>query len=704
MSDSRTAVFLSYASQDATAAAEITRALRAGGIEVWFDQSELRGGDAWDASIRRQIKACSLFIPVISKNTHAREEGYFRLEWKLAVDRTHLMAASKTFLLPVVIDDTRDDDDRVPDRFRDVQWTRLPDGRTPPSFVERVAKLLTTEKPPDAAGGLAPPARLAAPDGIAASTANVVAAGIVSKSRGNPTRALPWIAIALIIIVGGVEMYRVLGSKRDAGPAVAVPVPSASMTAPSTGAANATDSPVPAAIPEKSIAVLPFVDMSEKKDQEYFSDGLAEELLDLLAQIRDLHVAARTSSFSFKSKSDDIASIAKKLRVANLLEGSVRRSGDVIRVSAQLIRADNGYDLWSKTYDRQVKDIFKVQDEIAGAVVDALKVQLMPSQQLENRHRTVNTEAYGQYLLGNQARAMDGLDTNPKALVAYQKAVSLDPAYAAAYAGIADAEWRIADQSSNDPIAYARATSAADKAIVLAPESPEGYWARGQLKYLYYWDWKAAKLDFDRALALDPGFAPVYGIYADLLATVGQPSEAVAMFRKALALDPLSTFTLRHFARLQLDYGQFDEVYKAVRVMREINPRLDPRVEGYGQLRQGRLQEALVAFQASGSPLRLQGIAMAEYSLGHKDASDRALAEIIRTHGNPFSYQYAEAYAWRGDIDEALQWLETAYRVHDGGLTYIGYDRFLDKLRGDPRFNTLLRKMNLAPDQTAAAM
>jgi tetratricopeptide (TPR) repeat protein len=256
----------------------------------------------------------------------------------------------------------------------------------------------------------------------------------------------------------------------------------------------------------------------------------------------------------------------------------------------------------------------------------------------------------------------------------------------------------------SEPGAFARAVAAADKAIVLAPRSPEGHWARGQIRYVHDRDWSGAKRDFDDALALDPGFAPVYGIYGDLLGTLGHSSEATAMFRKALALDPLSLPTWRHFAILKLGYGQFDEVYKAIQQMREINPEADNRVEGYVQLRQGQLQAALAVFQkTSRSPVRLQGLAMVEYSLGHQEASDRTLAEFIRTHGNAFSYQYAEAYAWRGDVDKALQWLETAYQVHDGGLTHITYDFWLDRLRGDPRFDAFLRKLNLAPDQIAAA-
>ena len=280
-----------------------------------------------------------------------------------------------------------------------------------------------------------------------------------------------------------------------------------------------------ASIPEKSIAVLPFVDMSEKKDQEYFSDGLSEELLDLLSQVPDLRVAARTSSFFFKGKAEDVAAIGQKLRVAHVLEGSVRKAGGTIRVTAQLIRTDNGYHVWSKTYDRDVKDIFKVQDEISGAVVDALKVQLLSSRPLTSRHRTANTEAYSQYLLGNQLRVRDTLESNQAARTAYQKAIKLDPNYGAVYAGLADAEWRLADMSTNNPDDYARAVAAAEKAIELAPDAPEGYWARGQLRNVFYYDQDGARSDFEMALALDPAFEPAAVANAQLLATLRQAAR-----------------------------------------------------------------------------------------------------------------------------------------------------------------------------------
>jgi TolB-like protein len=436
--------------------------------------------------------------------------------------------------------------------------------------------------------------------------------------------------------------------------------------------------------------------MSEKKDQEYFSDGLAEELIDLLAQVPNLKVSARTSSFYFKGKSEDVATIAQKLRVAHVLEGSVRKAGTTIRVTAQLIRADNGYHLWSKTYDQDVKDIFKVQDEIAAAVVAALKAQLLPAQQISSRHRTDNTEAYTEYLVGNQFRVRDTVEANAQALAAYRKAVALDAGYAAAYSGIADAQWRIADQSTGQAADYESAVAAAEKAIALAPDSPEGYWARGQLRNYYYFDWHGAEEDFQKARALDANFVPAQVDHAELLATLGRMPDALAMLHGTVALDPLSVPAWRALASLLIDSGQFADARVAAHRIAEASPAGDSRqTVVYIDLYDGRAQQALAEFQVTGNMHSLILIAMLNHTLGHSAEFQRALDELIRKAANTLAYQIGEVYAWRGEHDKAFEWLERAYRQHDGGLIYIGHDRSLTSLRRDPRYHALLRALKL---------
>ena len=393
------AVFLSYASQDAEAAQKICEALRAAGIEVFLDQSELRGGDAWDQKIRHEIHDCALFIPVVSQHTQARLEGYFRLEWKLAIDRTHDMAEQKPFLVPVVIDDTRDQEAFVPDAFRAVQWTRLPGGETPSAFVERIKRLLSPELSP-----------LSAVSGAASGLREPVRRRSEVKAGAACARCSSSVFAALAYFVAGKFWI------------------SKHLT------------PRPAAFnpPPHSIAVLPFANMSGDKEQEYFSDGLTEELLNSLAEINELQVAARTSAFSFKGTNTDIGTIARKLNVGAVLEGSVRRSANTIRITAQLINAVTGFHLWSKTYDRDLGDVLKLQTEIATAVASALKVTLLGDVAAKvELGGTRNPAAFDAYLRG--AKAFNSRRTTtkeiPAAIAAYTEAIRLDPHYALAFAG-----------------------------------------------------------------------------------------------------------------------------------------------------------------------------------------------------------------------------------------------------------------------------
>jgi TolB-like protein len=651
-------------------------ALRSAGLEVWFDQSELRGGDAWDEMIRRQIAECALFIPVISGNTASRLEGYFRLEWSLADQRTQRMSRNKPFIVPVCIDTTPESGADVPESFVRVQWSRLQGGPTPPAFAERIAGLLDAGKSRNAIAATASPTilRKASP-----------APATGPAPRWN---RLIWIGAAIVLCVVAVGAWLATRPVTTAAPPQIPRVPP--VAAPNAAA-------VAPGIPDKSIAVLPFVDMSEKKDQEYFSDGLSEELLDLLAQVPDLHVAARTSSFYFKNKAEDIATIGQKLRVAHVLEGSVRKAGNKIRVTAQLIRVDNGYHIWSKTYDRDVRDIFMVQDEISNAVVDALKVQLLSNRPMVSRHQTENTEAYNDFLWGNQLRIIDDPDSNAKARASYQKAIALDPRYAAAYSALSEVEWRIADQSTNEPQGYARAVVAADKAVTLAPDAPEGYWARGQLRFGYYFDWAGAKADLEKAAALDPAFEPAALELANLQATLGHGSEAIETLRKIASRDPLSTLAWRALGRALLDSGQYEEAREVIERIRAIgtNP-VAFRLSGQLELFRGNPAAALEQFRKDpGSFWRAQGVAMAEHDLGHLAESLKALKEAMRLAGDAESYQYAQVYAFQNDKDEAFRWLDKAFQLRDGGLVHLKYDAFMKNLRGDPRYAALLEKMHL---------
>ena len=678
MTESAGGIFLSYASQDAAAARAVGDALRAAGLEVWFDQSELRGGDAWDEMIRRQIAECALFIPVISSTTASRLEGYFRLEWSLADQRTQRMSRNKPFIVPVCIDATPESGADVPESFVRVQWSRLQGGDTPPAFAERIAALLGTDKSRSTTPGTGSP--------------TTVPAMPAAATTGPAPRAnlLIWSAVAVVFCVVAAGVWLA------ARPVTTATPPQMPVVPPVSTPSSAAREP---GIPEKSIAVLPFVDMSEKKDQEYFSDGLSEELLDLLAQVPDLRVAARTSSFYFKNKPEDIASIGRKLRVAHVLEGSVRKAGSKIRVTAQLIRVDNGYHIWSKTYDRDVRDIFMVQDEISNSVVDALKVQLLSNRPMVSRHQTENTEAYNDFLWGNRLRLIDDPASNEKARASYQQAIALDPRYAAAYSALSEVEWRIADQSTNEPQGYARAAAAADKAVTLAPDAPEGYWARGQLRLGYYFDWAGAKADLEKAAALDPAFEPAALELAHLQATLGHVSEAIENMRKIALRDPLSTRAWRAFGKALLDDGQYDAAREAIERIRAIGT--DPvafRLSGQLELYLRNPTAALEQFRKDpGDFWRAHGIAMAEHDLGHLAESQKALKQAMTLAGDAEAYQYAQVYAYQNDKDEAFRWLDRAFQLRDGGLVHLKYDSLLKNLRGDARYAALLARMHLPP-------
>ncbi|MGH8326194.1 MAG: TIR domain-containing protein [Steroidobacteraceae bacterium] len=415
MAEPSHAVFLSYASEDAAAAQRICEALRAAGIEVWFDQSELRGGDAWDAAIRKQIKSCGLFIPVISRNTHARGEGYFRLEWKLAADRSDLMATDLPFLVPVAIDDTPNMDPRVPERFRAIQWTRLPGGETSLAFVEHIQRLLSREIAP----ALSP---------VPGSAGRRITSGAPALSPPSlppgparrRTATAGWVIAAAVLVAVALGYFVAQRLSRSA--------PTAAAT---TAVRVARDAPT-----EASIAVLPLANESGDASQQYFSDGISEDLINALGQFPGLKVIGRISSFEFRNSTEDAHSIGAKLGVAHLLEGSVQRSGDMVRVSAELVDTADGTMLWSQHYDRPYKDLFALQDQITQAVVGALRAKLLPGEHAaaqSDRPPSGSLEAYNAFLQGQFYSARDTDADLRKAIGFYTQATQLDPTYALAW-------------------------------------------------------------------------------------------------------------------------------------------------------------------------------------------------------------------------------------------------------------------------------
>ncbi|MDB5987711.1 MAG: protein kinase [Nevskia sp.] len=466
-------------------------------------------------------------------------------------------------------------------------------------------------------------------------------------------------------------------------------------TAPANAATSIEGKP---ATISRSIAVLPFADMSQAGDQAYFSDGMSEELLNLLSQVPELHVAGRTSSFSFKGKNATIAEIGKALNVATVLEGSVRKAGDRLRITAQLINVADGYHLWSQSYDRKLTDVFATQDDIAGAVADALKLKLLPAQRPSTaRHHVPSFETYDHYLLGRQLLMRSEPAGYGRAVDAFRRAVASDPDYAAAYAGLAMAESFAVEESVDASLiaqGNQRAMAAAERAVALDSELGDAYSARGYLRGTNEWDWDGALADQLKAVRLDPGDSKNQLRYGYLLATLGRLPEASIALSRSVALDPLFTPAWYWLGRVKTALTDFDGARLALQRALAIDPGFQSASSYLGilALLQGDPATARRTFIELKRPF---GLVLAEYDLGNAAQSQRALEQLIAQHGRNGPYLIATAFAWRGDRDQAFAWLERAIAQHDPDLVSLKYDPILRKLRDDPRYRATLRKLQL---------
>ncbi len=460
---------------------------------------------------------------------------------------------------------------------------------------------------------------------------------------------------------------------------------------------------LPAATPNPaSIAVLPLVNMSSDKEQDYFSDGLSEELLNLLAQIPGLHVAGRTSSFSFKDKHATIAEIGSALNVATVLEGSVRKSGDRIRITAQLIKSQDGYHLWSQTYDRELTDIFEVQDEIAGAVVAALKLKLLPAQQPSHAgHHVPSPAAHNHFLLGRQFLNRATADGFKRAVVAYNKAVALEPDYAAALSGLALAEAYASDDTESDEAMLhgrQRAGEWAERAVELDPALGEAYTARAVLRFVFEQDWNGGDADFSQALKFNPGDVMTHWQRSRLLAALGRLPEALDAARTATDLDPLSAQAWEILARYQIAMGDLASARQSLQLALDIAPEHGRAPVGMGMicLLETDAAAALDWYgRTENSTFRLMGEAMAFHGLDDARNSHDSLQALIDADAHHAAYQVASVFAWRGENDAAFEWLQRAFEQRDAGLQYLKYDPALRGLRQDARYADLLVKLRL---------
>jgi TolB-like protein/Flp pilus assembly protein TadD len=451
-----------------------------------------------------------------------------------------------------------------------------------------------------------------------------------------------------------------------------------------------------AAAGKTAIAVLPFTNLSADKDQEYFSDGLTEELLNVLAKNPKLQVTSRTSAFSFKGKEVDIKTIADKLHVTYVLEGSVRKSGNELRITAQLIEVATDSHLWSQTYDRQMENIFAVQDDIAASVAGALKATLegQPAKTKE-----VNPEAYNAYLQGRYFFDRLSKEDLEKAIGYFVEALRIDPNYARAWVGLsrvhnAQADWGYVPVDEG----YSKARKEAEKALEIDPNLAVAHAQIGWIKTVYDWDWAGADAAYKRALELEPGNATVVRGAAALASTLGRFDEAIRLERRALELDPLR-ITAHYNLGLDAYYvGRSDEAEAAYRKVLELNPQ-DPGSHyflGLISLARSKPEQALAEMQKEPEPLwRELGLALVYHALGKKKEADAALAEYIEKNQDSGAFQIAEIYAYRGETDKAFEWLERAYKQRDGGLAQMKGDPLLRNIEKDPRYTAFLKKMKL---------
>jgi TolB-like protein/Tfp pilus assembly protein PilF len=447
-----------------------------------------------------------------------------------------------------------------------------------------------------------------------------------------------------------------------------------------------------------SIAVLPFVDMSPAKDQEYFTDGLTENLLHALAQIHELKVAGRTSSFAFKGLNTDLRDIGQQLNVSSILEGSVQKAGGRIRITTQLINTEDGYHLWSKTFDRDLTDIFSVQDEIAEAVANALRKTLLGNE-AESKAPTTNFEAYNSYLLGLSYFNTGSLESWDQAIEQFQVALDKDPDMALAWAALSQAVSDKTGSSSDFAEGYTRARLAAKKAIELDPDLADAYLALAVVQMSYDWDWDGAQVSLERAYSLRPGDSEVVLEMANLKWIRGDNLGAEEDIEQAMRQDPLNNLVNRRYVGTLARKGRLDEALAKGKFLANAMPETGGVHYGVSNvlMRLGNFEEALVwAKKDNFDHLRLRNEAIIYHELGDHETAQQKLQEMIDTWGDDVSAQVAEVYTAWGNVDETFAALERGFLVRDPGIVYILSDtEMVELLEDDPRYDAFLRKLNL---------
>ncbi len=672
--------FISYASPDSELARSVVAHLERSGVSCWIAPRDVEPGTPYADSIIRAINGARVLVVLLSK--HSASSAHVGKEIERA-------SAKRRPIIALHVDDTPLSPS-LEYFLSESQWIELRDGDVDAAAapLSKAIRRLTAVDSDSAS----PSGRLAAQR-----SALTAPAAPAAPARRRWVAAVLAIGVVILTASGWVLLRHTdrtppaASTGSDASSTLAQPVAASSPAAPQF------------APPPHSIAVLPFVNMSGDPAQDYFSDGLSEELLNSLTTIPDLHVAARTSSFFFKGKNVDLTEVAHKLNVGAVLEGSVRKAGNQVRITAQLIDAVSGYHLWSQTYDRSLRDILQLQTDIATAVTRALQARLMADAATTiELGGTSNPQALDAYLRAKaMVRGKVDADVARAAIASYDEAIRLDPKFAKAYASQARAEMGYAQYYAPETQArehFNRARAAAERALALAPDLGEAHSSLGSVLETGFFDFKGALAQHQRALALAPSDAPVLMATAWFFADIGRSEEAVALARRGVALDQLNPAVYRTAAIVLDQAHRYTESIDAANRSLALNP-ADTRqlsIRGLAQLKLADHEAARKSCEAAVQDWQAQlCLAIVYHELLRQTDAEAQLAAMQKNLGDASAYQYSEIMAQWGNPAKALEWLGAAYRLRDPGLASMPFDALMDPLRKEPGFQEILHKLDI---------
>jgi TolB-like protein/tetratricopeptide (TPR) repeat protein len=675
-------VFISYASPDRGVADAVCGALEGGGLICWVAPRDVVPGEFYADSIVRAIDATKVIVLVLSKNS--ADSPHVLREVERGSSKRHPVVSLRIDLAPLP--------SALEYFLNTSHWLDASASGVDSALPKVVAAVRHLASPV-----LMEPAH---PIGTAKSEEKLAShPGMAAPASRRTSRSL----IAIIALVGVALAYFVADkfwlSKRvtigSAQPSASSMTSGASAAATNAGGGTAAFAP-----PAHSIAVLPFVNMSGDPKQDYFSDGLSEELLNSLVSLRGLQVAARTSSFSFKGSGTDVAEIARKLNVGAVLEGSVRKDGGRVRITAQLINAVTGFHLWSQTYDRDLKNVLVLQTEIATAVTKALQATLLAdASTVVELGGTHDPHAFDAYLRGRGIEVISK-ETNLAQIAAFDEAIRLDPMYAKAYASKGMSLGRYAgsyESASNARHVMEEAHALSEKAVQLAPNLAEAHLDLAESYDRGLLDFAHGMAEYERALTLGPGDARVLGSYAIFLARMGHADAAAASAQRAVTLDPVNAGSYHSLGYVFLFSHRNREAIAAFDRALSLDPQLH-WAHGLRGLAYLGLGEFETARQSCSTPppswVDQLCLAVAYDKLGRKAEAQAEVSQMKAVQGDAMAYQFASIYAQWGDMPTALDWLEVAYRLKDPGLAWLKIDFLLDPLRHEPRFEEIERKLH----------